>query len=95
MKNLKILKLRTLKWNFNVEISQIKKDIEVIEKLGATHIRFEDYDGGCDTNIEALLIRLETTDEYNMRLEIEKKKTKIIEQRELELYNKLKAKYNK
>ena len=57
-------------WTCNVSIEQLKKDIEKLEQLGATHV---DIDSGDSIEIEAYNERYETDEEFKMRIE---KKTK-------------------
>ena len=84
-----------LDWIYGVEISQIKKDIEELEKLGATHVDvYIEYEYG-EPYIEiiALSNRLETDDEYQQRIDEQNKRQEDIKRRELEQLEKLKSKY--
>lgn len=65
----------SLHWVYEVTISQIKKDIEELEKLGATHVEIDiKYDHYDKPNIEikAISNRLETDEEYQQRVNKEK-----------------------
>ena len=85
----------SLDWNYGIEISQIKKDIEELEKLGATHIDIQhvaSYD--CSyIEIDAVHRRIETDEEFEERkkeVEAQQEKNK---RRELKQLAKLKLKY--
>lgn len=85
----------SLDWTYGIEISQIKKDIEELEKLGATHIDIEhgvSYE--CSyVEIDAICRRIETDEEFEKRKkEVEARKERN-KQRELEQLAKLKLKY--
>jgi hypothetical protein len=85
----------SLEWKYGVEISQIKNDIEELEKLGATHVEIDiEYEHG-DSYIEikALSNRLETDDEYQQRIDEQNKRQEDMKRRELEQLEKLKSKY--
>jgi hypothetical protein len=63
-----------LNWTYGVEISKIKNDIEKLEKLGATHIDIEMNGNNVDElyiEVKASVNRLETDDEYNLRIKKE------------------------
>lgn len=57
-------------WTYGVEIEQLKKDLDELEKLGATEIEIEAEESyGCASiTIEAFKFRLETDDELEIRL---------------------------
>jgi hypothetical protein len=59
----------------SLEIKRVKEDLEVAEKLGATHISIEeeDYYGMPQIVLQAFLERMETDEEANNRLETIKK----------------------
>lgn len=84
-----------LDWAYGVEISQLKKDIEELEKLGATHVEIESvtsYDSSY-IEIDAYCKRIETDEEFNQRkkeLDMRKEKMK---QRELKQLEELISKY--
>ena len=84
-----------LEWTYGVPLSQIKDDIEKLEKKGITHINIElsDYYGSQCISIETEIQRLETDEEFEERNNIEKKKLKIIEARELAEFERLKKKF--
>jgi hypothetical protein len=86
-----------LDWEYGVEISEIRKDLDDIEKLGATHV-FIDSDVSYDCayiTIEASVERLETDAEFKDRVDsIEKRKQAKINE-ELFQLEKLKKKYEK
>lgn len=85
-----------LEWQYGGSISQIKKDIEELEKLGVTHIdidaEFEHYNAY--VVIKALSQRLETDEECTLRIDKETKDREQIKQRDLEELERLKLKYN-
>lgn len=84
-------------WLYGVEISELKSDIEKLEKLGATHVEIEHgvyYDSSFIT-INAICRRIETDEEFKQRKkEIEeiKEKNRQIELNQFEI---LKRKYGK
>jgi len=83
-------------WVHGVKISEIRKDLDEIEKLGATHVNiFDSYDENGNFTIETVAHqhRLETDDEYTARKEKEKIEKEHFIKKELELYEKLNAKY--
>lgn len=82
-------------WTYGVSISKLKEDLAELEKLGATEIEIEPYEeyGGAYVNINALAIRLETDEEFNIRVEKENKRKQDIKDRELAELNRLKSKY--
>lgn len=85
-----------LHWTYGVELSQIKKDIEELEKLGATNVEIEPYtEYDCSyVTIEAYCNRIETDEEFEQRkkeVEAFKEQEK---QRELKQLEELKKKYN-
>lgn len=58
-----------LDWLYGVDITTIRKDLDELEKLGATHVNIEhglSY-GDSYCNIEAVTIRLETDEEFKIR----------------------------
>lgn len=82
-------------WTYGVEIKQIREDLYNLEKLGATHI-YLDYGLCYDDaylNIDAYYTRLETDEEYEMRMRETKAKEDLEKQRELNLLENLKKKY--
>jgi len=85
----------SLEWKYRVEISQIKKDIEELEKLGATHVELDiEYEyGDSYIGIKALSNRLETDDEYEQRIDKQNKRQEEMKRRELEQLYELKSKY--
>lgn len=84
-----------LDWEYGVEISKIRADLDAIEALGATHIEIEtgiDYECSYVT-IEPVSEHLETDEEFKARVEEFEKKQSEIKRRELEQLEKLKSKY--
>jgi len=53
-----------INWYGNIEISRIRKDLDEVEKMGATHICISSSDG---FDIDAYQIREETDNEANKR----------------------------
>ena len=84
-----------LDWTYGIEISQLKKDIEELEKLGATHIDIEHGSTyGCSyIEINAICRRLETDEEYEQRKREEEVRMERRKQLELKQLADLKAKY--
>ena len=84
-----------LDWDYRVEISKIRADLDAIEALGATHVVIESitrYD--CDyITIKPVSERLETDEEFKARVEEVEKRQSEIKRRELEQLEKLKSKY--
>jgi hypothetical protein len=79
-----------------VSIAQIRKDLDTIEALGATHIKFniDSTWGSYSLEIEPIKEVLETDEEYQKRLDeisVEKERRRNVELQELE---RLKKKYN-
>lgn len=85
-----------LDWEFSVEISKIRKDLDELEKLGATHVMIDScllYDGSCVT-INAVSIRVETDEEFEIRKESERVRLEGIKEQELAYFNRIKEKYS-
>lgn len=85
----------SLDWIYGVEISQLKKDIEELEKLGATHVNIEpgiSYD--CSyVEIDAICRRIETDEEFEQRKKEVEARQEQRKQQELKQLADLKAKY--
>ena len=84
-----------LDWAFEVEISKIRTDLDVIEALGATHVEIEaamSHDQPYVT-IEAISEHLESDQEFADRVKEEEKRQLEIKTSELELLKKLILKY--
>ena len=85
----------SLDWEYSVEISKIRADLDAIEALGATHVEIESstrYD--CDyVTIKPVSKHLETDEEFKARVEEVEKRQSEIKRRELEQLEKLKSKY--
>jgi len=85
----------SLDWEYGVEISKLRDDLDAIEALGATHVEIESgisYDSAYVT-IEAISEHLETDEEFKLRVEETEKRQSEIKRRELEQLEKLKSKY--
>ena len=86
----------SLHWTFGVEISKIREDLDMIEKLGATHININygpwEDEAYCD--IDAVCQRLETDEECARRLAEIQQWEDARTQRELDQLKNLRAKYN-
>lgn len=84
-----------LDWTYGVSIEQLKKDIEEIEKLGATHVNIEhgiSYD--CSyVDIDVICRRIETDEEFEQRKKEDEAIQERRRQRELKQLAELKAKY--
>lgn len=85
-----------LPWKYElVSIEQIRKDLDTIEKLGATHVEFNvesDY-GNYVMDIAPISSVLETDEEYQARMDDIKNRAQKKKDAELAEYNRLKAKY--
>jgi hypothetical protein len=85
----------SLDWACGLEISQLKKDIEELEKLGATHVNIEhgvSYD--CSyVEIDAICRRIETDEEFELRKKEFEAHQEQNRQRELKQLAQLKSKY--
>ena len=84
-----------LNWEYGIDISKLRDDLDAVEKLGATHIYIEhgiSYD--CSfVEIDAIARRMETDEEFEERV---RRITQIQEQqkrRELQELERLKSKY--
>lgn len=95
-KELRIFEVNySLDWEYSVEISKIRADLDAIEALGATHVEIVSsimYDSAYVT-IEPVSERLETDEEFKARVEEVEKRQSEIKRRELEQLEKLKTKY--
>lgn len=70
-KETKDFEVKNLDWGYGMEISEMKKEIEELEKLGATHVIFEPGIewGDCPTlSTFAVCRRLETDEEFAERV---------------------------
>ena len=85
----------SLDWIYGVEIKKLREDLEVIEKLGATHVEIEHgicYD--CSyVKIDAIAERLETDEECKARVDEVNRRKEEAKRRELEQLERLKLKY--
>lgn len=85
-----------LDWIYGVSIEQLKKDIEKIERLGATHVNIEhgiSYD--CSyVEIEVICRRIETDEEFEQRKKEVEARQEQYRQQELKQLTELKAKYD-
>lgn len=93
-----LLKVRvnySLDWVYGVSIKQMRKDLDELEKLGVKEVDIEPCDsyGSPSISIEAHIERLETDEEYKARVERYNIECKTKEAKELELFKKLKEKY--
>ena len=85
----------SLDWEYVVEISKLRADLDAIEALGATHVEIDSgisYDCAYVT-IEPVSEHLETDEEFKARVEEAEKRQSEIKRRELEQLEKLKSKY--
>ena len=84
-----------LDWEYGIEISKIRKDLDELEKLGATHVEIEsDEDYGCAfTIIHAHAERIETDEEFKDRVSKEEARKQSRINRELEVLKILEMKY--
>jgi len=84
-------------WTYGIDISELREDLDRLEKLGATYIDIEPEESyGCAyVDIIAYAKREETDEEYIQRLENEQKRMDDLKQRELEQLRMLQEKYQK
>lgn len=87
-----------LTWNSYLiggAIDVIKKDIEVLEKMGCTHIQIEAREeyGDISIEIKPVCYREETDEEFAERCQKEENRLKEIERREKAELDRLKRKY--
>ncbi len=87
----------SLDWEYGIEITKLREDLDALEKLGATHIDIEPYNSyDCAyVEIEAKCERFETDQEFENRVAELKRREQAIKNRELEQLEKLKLKYGK
>lgn len=86
----------SLDWEYGVEISQMRKDLDAIEKLGATHVEIDGaiiYDDSY-VKIEAVSEHLETDEEFELRMSEKKRRAEEVKKAELEQFERIKSKYN-
>lgn len=84
-----------LDWKSGASIEKIRKDLDVIEKIGATRVEI-DYGtayGDAYLCIDPIIERLETDEEYGLRTEKEQVRQESIKEIELRTLRELKAKY--
>lgn len=80
-------------WEYRVSLDQMKKDIQKLEELGATHMTIENtawYDGDM---IVPYFERLETDEEFNYRLNREKLEIERARESAIKTISHLKTKY--
>lgn len=84
-----------LDWTYGVLIEKLKKDIEEIEKLGATHVNIEpDIRYDCPyVEIDVICRRIETDEEFEQRKKEVEARQEQYRQQELKQLAELKAKY--
>lgn len=79
-------------WSYDTEISQIRKDLDAFEELGATHIEIYSADYS-RLSMNSKYTRLETDEEFTTRINKYKSQEKIQRAKDLEQLRKLKEKY--
>ena len=84
-------------WTYGISIAELRKDLDSLEKIGATHVDMQIYESYDDPyiRIEAKCERLETDKEFEERVKEVKKREEITKARELAELEKLKLKYEK
>lgn len=85
-----------LNWAYSIEINEIRKDLDILERLGATHVEIDSaviYDDSY-VRIDAISEHLETDEEFELRISKEKQRELENKNRELKVYEKIKEKYN-
>lgn len=85
-----------ISWAHGIEISKIRKDLDALEALGATHVNIEvnSYYDSHSISIEAFEERLETDEEFTLRMAQIAERDNLIKERELAELERLQAKYN-
>ncbi|MCP4984917.1 MAG: hypothetical protein GY928_02275 [Colwellia sp.] len=79
-------------WLYGITISEIRKDLDYLEELGANIIHIEIEDDYA--TIDAISNRLETDKEFEERIERTNKQNDLIRVKELEQLKMLKNKYD-
>jgi hypothetical protein len=84
-----------LYWSYGVSIADIRRDLVIIENMGATHvdIRPDDYYGALRVIFEVTCQREETDEEFKERIVKEKQLQKEEEEREMAEFERLRTKY--
>lgn len=82
-------------WTYGVTITQIREDLDALEKLGVTSIDMDTMDnyGSISISIEAISNRLETDEEYFERKKKEDEFADKLKQAELKQLEILQNKY--
>lgn len=78
-------------WKYDTNLSVIKKDIEELEKLGATGVEIT---SASEITFYPIIQRLETDEEFQERVMALEEHKKYVKNEEIKLYNKIKTKYN-
>ena len=83
-------------WSNKTRISQIREDLDALEKLGATYINIDPIStyGEAYVEMTSFCQRFETDQEYEDRLELKEKLSESNKQKELDTLARLKAKYD-
>tara|TARA_R110000782_G_scaffold132250_1_gene224193 strand:+ start:256 stop:555 length:300 start_codon:yes stop_codon:yes gene_type:complete len=83
------------KWEYGVEISKIREDLDALEKLGATHVDIDsDVSYDCAyISFDGYVDREETDEEYLKRTTEQLDREDRIKQRDLAELKRLKDKY--
>ena len=79
-------------WSYDTEISQIRKDLDAFEELGATHIEIYSAEYS-RLNMNSKYTRLETDEEFITRIDKYKSQEEIQRVKDLDQLKKLKEKY--
>lgn len=88
----------SLAWDGTSTISKLREDLDAIEKLGANSVEIGidwEYDGESYLKITPIEIRPETKEERRHRLNRDKRLEDDLNKRALELFQKLKLKFEK
>ena len=82
-------------WEYGVEISKLREDLDTLEKLGATHVDIEPYvNYDCaSVSFNGYVDREETNEEYLKRTTEQLDRENITKQRDLLELKRLKEKY--
>tara|TARA_R110002012_G_C11216441_1_gene561992 strand:- start:76 stop:378 length:303 start_codon:yes stop_codon:yes gene_type:complete len=84
-------------WEWGISIEDIRKDLDELEKLGATHINLESQESwGCASlDQKAVCTRMETDEEFKERIDKYNARQEKFKQSEMITLKRLQDKYNK
>ena len=82
-------------WAYGVKIKKLREDLDELEKLGVTEIEIEAEEnyGNTSVTIEAFINRVETDEEFKVRVNEFNRREEEVKRRELQQLEQLKSKY--